>query len=113
LKRLSYNDFLFTAYWKIITAHVKSKKGSHCCACPVTDGLEVHHRTYENHGREIETWESDLNPFCGRCHSIFHTVTNKTIPNGDFVALERKSGRHPNRHPGRQRFNSDAEVMPA
>jgi hypothetical protein len=42
---------------------------SRCAICCSTEGLEVHHRTYERLGHEKE---GDLIPLCSKCHGKFH-----------------------------------------
>lgn len=71
LKGLQYPLFLQTRYWHIISHEVKKRAKNRCSLDYETQDLEVHHRTYLTHGREIENLE-DLTCLCRKCHSKFH-----------------------------------------
>ena len=70
-KEMSYDQFLSSPYWKVISAYKKLQAGYRCQLCNSSERLAVHHRTYENHGYEIEHLD-DLVVLCERCHSKFH-----------------------------------------
>lgn len=71
LVTMRYNDFLKTVYWYIVRKHFLKKYGEQCFICNSTEYLNVHHRTYKNHGREHEHLE-DLVVLCKDCHAKFH-----------------------------------------
>lgn len=72
LRRLSYDQFLLTPYWKRVSAKVRRRAGNRCELCPATRGLHVHHKTYEHHGLEDEHLD-DLICLCGNCHALVHS----------------------------------------
>ena len=46
-----------------------------CVGCKSTDGVELHHLSYERVYAELDT---DLMPLCQRCHSQVHQVQRMT-----------------------------------
>lgn len=73
IKNMSYNDFLKTPYWKMISRYEKESAGMKCILCGSSDVLNVHHITYKNHGNEINYLE-DLMTVCQKCHKIIHGI---------------------------------------
>lgn len=74
VKELSYDDFLKTPFWDGVRNY-KLKKADYCCElCGGKGVLNVHHKTYENHGREFNKYvaDSDLIVLCRNCHEKFH-----------------------------------------
>lgn len=71
IKDMPYYDFLKTPYWKAISESVRYRAGNKCQLCNGTKGLNVHHRTYENHGNELYNMK-DLICLCSDCHNKFH-----------------------------------------
>lgn len=72
LKSLSYDDFLQTAYWAHTRYEILSKIGYTCQLCgKKTKTPNVHHNTYEHHGREME-YLTDLIVLCPECHKRYH-----------------------------------------
>jgi len=71
LKALSYDSFLKTSYWFAISSVVKSNAKMRCQVCNGTESIQVHHRTYDSHGREHENM-CDLVVLCKFCHGMFH-----------------------------------------
>ena len=69
---MNYYDFLKTPYWKIISEKVKKKSKYRCQRCGSRNNLEVHHITYDNHGREHIFWKEDLICLCSICHRSKH-----------------------------------------
>lgn len=69
--KMDYTDFLCTPYWKAISERVKQKAGYRCQLCNSNNDLNVHHRTYENHGDEISHMD-DLICICNECHEKHH-----------------------------------------
>lgn len=72
LQALDYADFLRTPYWHIIRRAILATR-QRCATCGTTNRLDVHHVTYEHHGREHEHM-SDLQLLCRHCHSDKHNI---------------------------------------
>lgn len=68
---MTYQDFLDTPYWKTIARHVRKRAKYKCQLCSSSE-LHVHHKTYENHGYELQRCETDLICLCADCHEKFH-----------------------------------------
>lgn len=68
---MDYYDFLKTPYWKAIAEKVKYKANHRCQICNSGENLNVHHRSYENHGDELRHME-DLICICKNCHEKHH-----------------------------------------
>lgn len=68
---MDYYDFLKTPYWKAIAEKVRYKADYKCQICNSSEGLNVHHRSYENHGDELHHME-DLICICKDCHEKHH-----------------------------------------
>lgn len=71
LKELDYETFLKTQYWKTVSNYAKELCGNKCSVCGSSKELNVHHRTYENHGNEVNHLE-DLVVMCKNCHGKVH-----------------------------------------
>jgi len=71
IKEMSYANFLKTPYWKIISAYKKQQSKFKCQLCNSGKNLSVHHRSYDNHGDELNHLE-DLVVLCQNCHNTFH-----------------------------------------
>lgn len=71
IKNMPYSEFLKTPYWKAVAMQKKYRSGFKCQVCNSTELLNVHHRSYEHHGMEINFLE-DLIVLCKNCHSTFH-----------------------------------------
>lgn len=71
IKSMDYKEFLQTPYWKAIAERVKYKAKNKCQLCNGTEDLNVHHRSYENHGDELNHME-DLICICQSCHQKHH-----------------------------------------
>lgn len=75
---LTYGEFLDTEYWAIISQYMKINAKMTCQKCGkkvrVFSKLNVHHKTYDNHGREhLESvQENDLVVYCEECHKEEH-----------------------------------------
>jgi hypothetical protein len=72
--QMKYRDFLETPYWKTVAEHKKYKAGYRCELCNSTGSLNVHHKTYEHHGDEINNL-NDLVVLCKSCHEKFHDIS--------------------------------------
>jgi hypothetical protein len=71
IKRLKYEDFLQTAYWFAVASVSKASAGMRCQVCNSSQGIAVHHRTYDTHGYEHLNMR-DLTVLCENCHGLFH-----------------------------------------
>lgn len=76
IQSLTYDDFLQTLYWKSIAAFKRKQMDYKCELCGSTKDLNVHHKTYVNHGSEhnSQVIKNDLMLLCGECH---HGIHNK------------------------------------
>lgn len=70
---MDYSDFLQTPYWKAIAESVRKYHNYTCQICNGTEGLSVHHKTYDHHGDELHHMK-DLVCLCKDCHEKFHEV---------------------------------------
>jgi hypothetical protein len=70
LRAMPYPLYLKTPEWRRTRAAALLRAGN-ACSLDVThtDGLEVHHRTYERLGAELVT---DLSVLCHSCHQLHH-----------------------------------------
>lgn len=73
IENMPYADFLNTIYWRGVSLFVKRRDGWRCTECGSTKKIEVHHKTYENHGAETEHLE-DLMTLCDNCHKKAHKL---------------------------------------
>ncbi len=64
-----YNEYLQSPVWKEKRAKVFARANNLCEACRDAPAMQVHHRTYENVGREPLF---DLVAVCADCHRILH-----------------------------------------
>lgn len=71
LTRMSYASFLKTAYWFAVSMVAKSNAGMRCQVCNSPERIQVHHRTYDTHGKEHKNM-NDLVVLCHHCHGLFH-----------------------------------------
>lgn len=70
LRAMPYRQYLRTPEWRRTKAAALLRAGN-ACSLDVThtEGLEVHHRTYERLGAELTT---DLAVLCHSCHQLHH-----------------------------------------
>jgi hypothetical protein len=70
LRAMPYPLYLRTPEWRRTRAAALLRAGN-ACSLDVThtEGLEVHHRTYERRGAELAT---DLAVLCHSCHQLHH-----------------------------------------
>ena len=64
-------EYLVSPHWLATRAAALERAGNRCQVCNSAVRLEVHHRTYENLGRELP---ADLTVLCRACHGLFHGV---------------------------------------
>lgn len=63
-----YNSYLRSKAWEDKRTQVLKRDGSRCVCCN-TQAVDVHHKTYENIGKEPL---SDLASMCKSCHNATH-----------------------------------------
>jgi len=71
IKFENYRTFLHSEYWKRIRNKVLKRDEYTCRKCGSTYNLQVHHKTYENHGAEHKHL-NDLITLCNFCHTLEH-----------------------------------------
>ena len=74
INSLSYQDFLNTPYWHVISEYKKFKSNYKCAICGGNIKLATHHSSYKRHGKEHEyvVIDEDLIVLCQDCHDKFH-----------------------------------------
>lgn len=81
IKSMNYHDFLKTPFWDGVRNY-KLRKANYCCElCGGKGILNVHHKTYENHGKEFdpEIADADLIVLCKNCHEKFHDKVGRVV----------------------------------
>lgn len=74
IQKMDYKNFLKTPYWDGVRNY-KLKRAGYCCELCKSKGiLNVHHKSYKNHGSEhLESVaDNDLIVLCRNCHAKFH-----------------------------------------
>lgn len=74
IQHLSYEMFLMTPYWKIISDTVKQRSNNTCKMCGSNKNLQAHHKTYDHHGFEFKYLHEDLICVCEDCHKKLHNI---------------------------------------
>lgn len=70
LKTMPYSDYLNTGHWKHFREEAIKAAHNKCQLCNSEDKtFNIHHRTYDNRGRETF---SDVIVLCKDCHAKFH-----------------------------------------
>lgn len=69
LKTIPYAEYLKTDHWQSVRKIALEHAGNKCEVCNSPRKLQVHHRTYENRGKETL---SDVIVLCAGCHGLFH-----------------------------------------
>ena len=67
----SYKEFLKTKYWNKVRLRVLKRDKNKCTRCGSKKNLQIHHKTYKNHFRELSHMQ-DLITLCKDCHSKKH-----------------------------------------
>lgn len=75
IKNMPYKDFLQTPYWEAVANRKRYKANFKCELCNNTGLLNVHHKSYKNHGYEVDHLE-DLIVLCEDCHKKFHDIVS-------------------------------------
>lgn len=93
LRELPYRKYLRTPEWRRTRA-AALLRANHCCSLDVThtEGLEVHHRTYERLGEELA---SDVIVLCRECHRLHHAAhgrpSRRVTPRGKAPVASKPS----------------------
>lgn len=69
LKAMPYKKYLASREWEIRRTIAFRKARKRCQVCNAKEGINIHHRTYENLGHELD---HDLFALCRPCHGLFH-----------------------------------------
>ena len=67
-----YRAYLASPEWAAKRKHTLETQGRYCRGCGTQRHLQVHHRSYDNLGREQE---GDLVVLCTICHQGVHALT--------------------------------------
>lgn len=70
-KQREYNNYLQSHHWMQVRLRYRQGHKYRCFACPKKKDLQLHHRTYERIGAELD---SDLVYLCGKCHGKIHRL---------------------------------------
>jgi hypothetical protein len=81
----SYDEYLRSAHWKRLREAHRRWSGEPTCFCGETDGLQLHHLTYERLGEERM---ADLRWLCKSCHNMVHHLERRRQLGIDLDGLE-------------------------
>lgn len=70
----SYDAYLASGSWAATKEAFRRSDQPQDCFCGETDGLQLHHLTYD---RVCEEAMEDLTWLCGRCHSLVHVLERR------------------------------------
>ena len=90
LQRLGFKDYaayIRSSAWADVKRRYRASDLPQDCFCGETEGLQLHHLTYERVGREELT---DLSPLCADCHSMIHVLERRGDLTLDLVGLVNK-----------------------
>jgi 5-methylcytosine-specific restriction endonuclease McrA len=68
---VNYYQYINGPEWKARRARHLLTYKKRCQACHRTQDIQVHHRTYDRMGDELDT---DLAVLCQRCHGLVHEL---------------------------------------
>lgn len=97
---MGYYAYINGPEWKARRARHLLTYGKRCEACHRTQDIEVHHRTYQRMGDELDT---DLAVLCDDCHTLVHQIhkamafTTLDSATGVFIEQMRESTPKPRR----------------
>jgi 5-methylcytosine-specific restriction endonuclease McrA len=77
LASMTYEQYLGTRHWRQRRERSLVLADHRCERCGARSTLQVHHRTYERLGEELD---EDLEVLCDRCHAAEHGITNEPSP---------------------------------
>lgn len=70
-RKMDYNKFLNTRYWKFVSKRIKSFANNTCTVCKRTGKMQVHHTKYPVRFTEHLNMNL-LQCICARCHAEEH-----------------------------------------
>lgn len=73
MNKSEYHKYLKSQNWQLVRKHVLTRDEYKCRFCNSGLDLNVHHRSYEYIGREMQKL-TDLTTVCKRCHSLLHVI---------------------------------------
>jgi 5-methylcytosine-specific restriction endonuclease McrA len=77
-EQFHYGDYLRSERWADLRDWALGAAEGRCQVCNSTEGLNVHHRTYDRLGEKGEI--NDLTVLCRDCHQGFHLLLAKKRP---------------------------------
>lgn len=80
----SYPHYLRSARWADKRREYQESGLPQDCFCGETEGIQLHHMTYERVGEELLT---DLTPVCPPCHAMIHTLADRGEIGLDFTGF--------------------------
>lgn len=78
---LDYQEYLKTPHWQEIRLRVLESGNNECAKCHSQVDLAVHHKNYENIGKEIN---NDLIILCEVCHTKHHNAEKYPVKFGEL-----------------------------
>jgi len=79
MAKVSYSEYLKTEHWRNTRKLAVVLYGHRCAVCNRPRALHVHHKTYENVGREPLI---DLTLLCKTCHRVVHAEVPACLDGG-------------------------------
>jgi DNA repair exonuclease SbcCD ATPase subunit len=92
LKSMKYEEYLKTRHWRELRKYVIRRRGKKCSLCGAAELLDVHHKTYDNRGREHFHLD-DLIVLCRNCHGQHHKGEKGNVVEEVFRKLLEKASR--------------------
>lgn len=80
----AYREYLGSPQWKARAEAFRAAWDHRCAICYSSAKLEVHHRTYERLGHELNT---DCIPLCKHCHKMANGRRRREAMKGNTVGL--------------------------
>lgn len=80
----NYPHYLRSAHWADVRREYQSSGLPQDCFCGETEGIQLHHMTYERVGREEL---ADLTPVCPTCHAMIHALEARGEIGLDFTGF--------------------------
>jgi hypothetical protein len=81
----SYSAYLTSPHWRALKVQYRGSDRPQACICGETEGIHLHHLTYDRIGAERLT---DLLPLCRLCHELIHVLERRGEIGLDMTGLE-------------------------